>query len=129
KFDIGVKRTINLLDSSQIKQLLNIQIPDGINVVAYESENTITNTGDKTWTKETGAVSIWILSQFAPAPGVTVAIPFKQGPKEKLGPIVTTAYFGDISHKRMRIKDGVIYFKMDGKKRRKLGVSAQRSKG
>jgi hypothetical protein len=29
----------------------------------------------------------------------------------------------------MRIKDGVIYFKMDGKKRRKLGIDPQRSKG
>jgi hypothetical protein len=128
QFDVGVKRIIKLLDPSRIKQLLNMQIPDGVHAVAYESENTITNVGDKAWTKDTGAISIWILSQFAPAPGVTVVIPFIQGPKDKLGPI-TTPYFGKVSSKRRRIKNGVIFFKMDGKKRRKMGISPKRSKG
>ncbi len=128
KFDIGVKRTIKLLNTSQIKQLLDIQIPDSVNSVAYITKNMITNRGDNAWTKKSGAVSIWILSQFAPAPGVTVAIPFKQESKQK-GDSIVTFYFGKISQKRMRIKNGVIYFKMDGKKRRKLGISPQRSKG
>lgn len=131
KFDVGVKRTINLLDTSDIKQQLNVQIPEGVNTVVFETVNKMTNTGDTAWTKETGAISIWILSQFAPAPGVTVAIPFKQGSKDKLGQIVTTAYFGKISKKRLQIdkENGLIYFKMDGEKRRKLGLSPERAKG
>lgn len=131
KFKVDVKRSIKLLNKSRMEQFLGMQLPDGIYSVAYESVNTMTNAGDKPWTRESGALSIWILSQFAPAPGVTVVIPFKQGSKEELGSIVTTAYFGDISEERLRIdKDnGMIYFKMDGKKRRKLGLSAERSKG
>jgi hypothetical protein len=130
KFNVDVKRTIKLLNKSHIEQLLNIQIPNGIHSVGYESINTMTNAGNKPWKRKTGGLFIWILSQFAPAPGVTVAIPFKKGSKEKLGSL-ETFYFGKISKNRQKIdkNDGVIYFKMDGKKRRKLGLSPKRSKG
>ncbi|HKK44795.1 MAG TPA: DUF6786 family protein, partial [Balneolaceae bacterium] len=130
EFDLQANRTIRLLDASRVQKLLNVQIPDGVQFVAYQTENRIENTGEKPWTKETGTVSIWILSQFTPAPGVTVAIPFKKGSENNLGPIVTTAYFGEISSQRLKVdKDnGIVYFKMDGKKRRKLGLSPQRSR-
>ncbi len=129
KFNLDVDRTVRLLGNDKISQMLDVSIPSGINTVAYESENTMTNTGDKAWTKDTGALAIWILSQFKPAPGVTVVIPFKKGSEEELGSVVTTAYFGEISDERLQVKDGTIYFKMDGKKRRKLGVSPKRSLG
>lgn len=127
EYQIGVTRAINLLDDSQAESLLDIQIPDNVGKVAYESENTIQNTGENNWTKETGAPAIWILSMFTPAPGITVAIPFKEGSEEELGPVVTTEYFGDISSDRLRVEDGIIYFKVDGEQRRKLGVSPRRA--
>lgn len=126
-YQIGVTRAINLLDASRSESLLGIQIPEGVKQVAYESENTIRNTGDNSWTKETGAPAIWILSMFTPAPGITVAIPFKEGTEEEMGPIVTTEYFGEISPERLKVEDGIIYFKVDGKQRRKLGVSPLRA--
>src|SRR5699024_4888483 len=51
----------------------------------------------------------------------------KKGPKSELGPVVTTDYFGDISSERLKIEEGVVYFKIDGNKRRKLGVSPRRA--
>ena len=39
----------------------NIQLTNDMKIVAYKSENKITNTGDKAWTKEGGLVSVWML--------------------------------------------------------------------
>lgn len=127
QYQIEVTRAINLLNKSRTESLLEVQIPEVVKQVAYESENTIKNIGEEAWTKETGAPSIWILSMFTPASGITVVVPYKEGPYEKLGPVVTTEYFGDISSKRLKIDNGTIYFKVDGNKRRKLGVSPQRA--
>jgi hypothetical protein len=122
-----VNRTINLLNGSEVESLLGIQATENIQQVAYETENTIRNTGPQAWTKETGAPAIWILSMFTPAPGITVIIPFKKGAEEELGPIATTDIFGEITKERLKIDDGVIYFKVDGNQRRKLGVSPKRA--
>src|SRR5699024_783948 len=115
------------MGQSQIEQLLNIDIPEDLKYVAFGSENTIKNIGENAWTRESGTVSIWILGMFTPAPGITVVVPYKEGSKEQLGPIVNTKYFGEIGPERIQIEEGVIYFKVDGKNRRKLGVSPQRA--
>ena len=59
-------------------------------IVAYKSENKITNTGDKAWTKEGGLVSVWMLGCFNPTPTTTVFIPYKQDAE---GTIVNDEYF------------------------------------
>lgn len=128
KFDVHVNRTIQLLNPVDVDSLLNIEVPEKLKQVAFESSNTITNVGDRKWTRKTGALSIWILSMFSPSPGVTVAIPYKEGPKEELGPILTTDYFGEINEERLSINDGMIYYYTDGKKRSKLGVGPRRAK-
>lgn len=127
EYDINVNRTINLFTLSQTEQLLGIEIPEEVQHVAYESENTIRNIGGTSWTKETGAPAIWILSMFTPAPGITVVVPFKEGSEDQLGPVATTNIFGEITEDRLKIDKGVIYFKVDGEKRRKLGVSPRRA--
>lgn len=127
QFELDVNRTLAILGRSETESLLGITIPEGIKQVAYESENTIQNTGDDAWTEETGSVSIWILSMFTPAPGITVVIPYKEGPEEELGPVVTTDFFGEIGPDRLVIEDKAMYFRIDGEKRQKLGVSPRRA--
>ena len=60
--------------------------PDGVDLVAFESENRVTNTGENPWEKETGLLSIWILGMFPPSPGATVVIP--QPPDRRPPPIL-----------------------------------------
>lgn len=127
EYNLNVNRLVKLYDKSQIEKTLDISLSAGIKHVGYVSQNTIMNTGEEPWTKNSGAPAIWILSMFRTAPGVTVAIPYKNGPKEELGSVVTSDYFGDTSSERLKINDGIIYFKTDGKKRRKLGVSPRRA--
>jgi hypothetical protein len=52
-------------------------------------------------------------------------IPYKTGVKSDY--IVKSDYFGKISDDRLKITDGIIYFKGDGKQRGKLGVPPQRA--
>ncbi|MEQ6121010.1 DUF6786 family protein [Reichenbachiella sp. MALMAid0571] len=127
KFDLSVKRTVRLLDRGQVSDNLNAAISDELKLVGFESENTITNKGENAWTKESGMLSVWILSMLNPSPETTVVVPFKTGDESELGKIVTDDYFGKVPSDRLVVKDGVILFKADGKKRGKIGVSPKRA--
>jgi len=96
--------------------------------VGYTSENTITNTGEVEWSKNSGLLSIWILGQFISSPTNTVIAPFVPGSVEELGPVVNDTYFGKIPEDRLVIQDSIIFFKADGKQRGKIGFSPSRSK-
>lgn len=126
-FDLLVNRNIRLLDKNKIDSLLGVAVPEGIETVAFESENILTNKGKMAWTKKTGLLSVWILSMLNAAGKTTVAIPYKQGDEHKLGKVVTDDYFGKVPADRLAVKNGLILFKADGKYRSKIGISPQRA--
>ena len=74
-------------------------------------------------------LSIWMLCMFQHSPTTTVFIPFVKGPASKLGPAVNADYFGRVPPDRLKVKNGVIYFKADGKARGKIGLVPKRSMG
>jgi len=125
-FNFLVERDINLLDPEGVKKSLGIDAGK-LNFVAYESVTKITNTGEKPWTKESGALSIWILGMFQPSETTNIVIPFKKGDVSILGEKVNDSYFGKISPERLIVKDDVLFFKGDGKSRGKLGISPKRA--
>ncbi|MGD7652708.1 MAG: DUF6786 family protein, partial [Verrucomicrobiales bacterium] len=59
----------------------------------------------------------------------TIVIPFKQGAEEELGPKVNDSYFGKIPADYLQVKDELLFFKGDGTRRGKIGISPQRSLG
>lgn len=125
EFRIKVDRTIRLLPGAEL-EALGIPLGGKLSWVAFQSDNRITNAGELPWKKETGLVSIWILGMFNPSPDTTIVIPYKTGPEEELGPVVNDAYFGKVPADRLKIVDGVIYFKGDGQYRSKIGISPLR---
>jgi len=127
-FELNVRRDVNLLKADETGQKLGITIGEGVQMVGYETENYITNTGSNSWTEKTGMLSIWILGMFNPSPKTTVVVPYKEGPEDRLGTIVTDDYFGSISPERLKIQEGILYFKADGESRGKIGVSPSRAK-
>jgi hypothetical protein len=127
KFDLTVDRTIRLLDVRSINLALGINIPEHIRVVGFESENKITNNGTIAWTKQTGLLSIWILSMMNASDQTTVAIPYKQGDESQLGKIVTDDYFGKVPADRLKVDKGMILFKADALHRSKIGISPKRA--
>lgn len=124
---VGIEREVSLLSNAEIARKLQVDVPAGVNGVAYETANTITNRNDFEWTPETGTVCIWMLDMFNPSEEAVTVIPYNTGDEKELGKVVTSDYFGEIPADRLIDDNGVLYFKTDGKSRGKLGMNAQRT--
>lgn len=123
---IGVKRTIRVLEPATA--LPGVSVPTGISMVAFETENTITNAGQSAWTEQGGLLSIWILSMLKATPQTTVAVPFRPGPVDSMGPVVNADYFGRVPDERLKVGDRTVFFKGDARHRSKIGVAPARAK-
>jgi hypothetical protein len=126
-FDARVDRTVRLLDRAAAGVHLGVPVPEGVAMVAYQSENTLANAGAAPWQRETGLLSVWILSMYPPSPGTTVVIPFRAGTEAELGRIVNDAYFGAVPADRLVVRDGVLFFRADGERRSKIGIPRPRA--
>ncbi len=129
QFRVKVERKVSLLNDTQIAKLLKGEPPAGVSSVAYRTDNKVTNIGQQAWTKDKGLLSIWMLCMLRPSPTTTVFIPYIKGSEEKLGPIVNADYFGQVPPERLKVEDGLIFFKADGKSRGKIGLPPERSRG
>jgi hypothetical protein len=127
KMEIGVERTVKLLSKPDVEQVLATQLGDSLNFVAYESENTLTNRGQSAWNEKNGFLSIWLLCMFNPSEKGVVFVPYKQGAESEMDKVVTDDYFGKVPADRLIQKDGMLFFKVDGKFRSKIGISPQRA--
>jgi len=124
EFSLGIERTISLLSREEVSTWLDIDIPVDLQMVAYQTDNVITNQGEHAWTKEGGLLSIWMLSMFNPSPATTVFIPYQTDGE---GPVVNDDYFGKVPAGRLIVDHGTIYFKVDGKCRGKIGLPPSRA--
>lgn len=124
---VGVNRTIKLLGINDVENTIKMSLDKSINWVAYETENVLINKGDNNWTEDSGFLSIWLLSMFNPAEKGIVFLPYNVGDDTKLGKIIEDDYFGKVPSERLIIKKGIVYFKIDGKFRSKIGISPERS--
>ncbi len=129
QFKVAVNRAVRLLGTSAAWRRLGVKPAADVSLVAYETDNKITNAGKNAWKKDTGLLSIWILGMFTPSPSATIVVPIKPGPESALGVKVTSDYFGAVPPDRLVVKDNVIYFSADGKYRSKIGINPKRSKG
>ncbi len=126
-FNVQVDRQVRVLDREQALTHLGVPVGPSVKMVAFESDNRMTNVGTEPWNKQTGLLSIWILGMFNPSPRTTVVIPFHVGDESELGPVVNDAYFGKVPASRLVAKDGVLFFSGDGQYRSKIGLSPQRA--
>jgi hypothetical protein len=127
-FNLRVDREVRVLERNEAIEDLGIKPAEKIKIVAYESNNKMTNTGTEAWKKESGLLSIWILGMYNPSPSTTIVVPFNAGAEDELGPIVNDNYFGKVPSNRLVVKDGVLFFSGDGQYRSKIGLSPQRAK-
>jgi hypothetical protein len=128
-FDVAVDREVRLLDAGATWKALGTAPAGGVSLVAYESDNRITNAGQNPWKKETGLLSIWVLGMFNPSPATTVVVPIRPGTEAELGKKVTSDYFGAVPPERLSVREDVVYFSGDGKYRSKIGIGPRRSRG
>ncbi|MFC1766203.1 DUF6786 family protein, partial [Planctomycetota bacterium] len=129
QFKVGIERTVKLLGKDDASKLLGVELSDGLRMVGYETDNRIINTGSNTWKAETGLLSIWMLGMYNPSPETTVVIPFKAGSDANLGPKVNDTYFGKVPPEYLKVEEQRLFFRGDGTRRGKIGISPQRSQG
>ena len=127
RFEVDVERQVRVLSRDQVEKHLGVSLPVTLRLVAYETQNRITNRGTNPWTKKAGLVSIWILGQYNPSPSTVVIVPFKAGPEKALGPKAKTTYFGTIPADRLKVSDHYLVFKADGTHRGKIGIPYRRA--
>lgn len=125
KLTMQINRDIRLIPANEIYSQFGLPQDLKVKCVGYETENSITNQGKEAWNKQTGGVSIWMLSMLTPSPGVMVFLPYKTDSKQKT--IVNDDYFGKVPADRLGVKDGIIWFKADGKHRSKIGLPPGRA--
>jgi hypothetical protein len=123
-FSVKVTRKVSLIPDNKIPHLLGTEIGKSIHAVAYRSENQMKNTGNNAWTKESGALSVWMLSMLNASPDVTVIFPYKKG---DLGKIVKDDYFVKVPENRLKITGNAVLFLADGVFRSKIGISPKRT--
>jgi hypothetical protein len=126
-FDVGVVRTVRVLSRAEGAAALGADLPATVQVVAFETENRITNTGREAWTKERGLLSVWILGMYAPSADARVVLPFETGVQ---GDIVNDRYFGKVPSERLSVhaREGFLAFTCDGALRSKIGLRPDRAK-
>ncbi|RLD11572.1 MAG: hypothetical protein DRI44_03245 [Chlamydiae bacterium] len=128
-FKLKVLRNIKILNRKEIKKKLGISFPDSVKCVGFLSDNTIINTGDKPWKKETGLLSIWNIGMMKPTDETTVIFPYNKGDEKVLGEIVKDDYFGEhVPKGRLKITDKAVLFKGDARHTSKIGLSPLRAK-
>jgi hypothetical protein len=123
-FELAVERTVRVLAHWEIAKMLDVvDLPS--RYVAFEVTNTVTNTGDRPWTKDKGLLSIWILGMYNPSDDMSVLVPFDRGAS---GDIVNDRYFGKVPADRLLVSDDHLVFRCDGKLRSKIGLGPERAK-
>ncbi|WP_129714119.1 DUF6786 family protein [Pedobacter sp. SYP-B3415] len=122
---LGIERDIEVIETGSIPGLLGIKPAAGVKSVAFRTTNVLINKGSNTWDEQSGAPCMWSLDMFSPSPGTVIVIPYVES---AAGKVATTDYFGEIEKDRISFKDGVLFFKADGKSRGKLGIPPARVK-
>jgi len=123
--NIKADRSVTLIGQSDVNTDLGITLSPAIKSVAFRTVNSLTNTGQNAWDEKTGAPCMWNLDMFMPSEACTIVVPYNN---DATGKVATTDYFGEIAKDRINYRDGVLFFKADGKSRGKLGIPPARVK-
>src|SRR5690606_13106019 len=122
---IKADRSVTLIGTADIHSDLRITLDNCVKAVAFRTDNSLTNAAANHWDEKSGAPCMWSLDMFAPSEGCTIVIPYND---KATGKVATTDYFGEIAADRITYKDGILFFKADGKSRGKLGIPPARVK-
>lgn len=125
-FDFCIDRSVRILAREDVLTSAGLDDGDGLRFVGYETVNRLTNTGASAWTLRSGLPSLWLLSMLDFSENTVVFIPYEENAGN--GPAVNDDYFGKPGIDRLRLESGMVYFKIDGKKRSKIGLPFGRAK-
>jgi hypothetical protein len=130
RFDMHVDRRVSVIESCPYA----VGVPGRIEAVAFQTENTVTNTGVG-WGRTGGTVAIWCLGQFLEHPRLSIIVPVCSVANAKSSPATVDEYFkdfciGGVFPPARRVDYGqFVILKADGAVRGKIGVKRDRAMG
>jgi hypothetical protein len=128
-FQVGVWRAVRVLSRRAVQRNLGMALATNVNVVGFETENTIRNLGATAWTQPNGLLTVRGVGAFATSPRTVIVVPFKTGPESELGPVLAEDAFGRPPPGRVKVDDrGVVFFAADGAVRSGFSVPAPRAR-
>lgn len=124
KFVASLDRKIRIYSKNEIKKSLNTDISNAVDMVGFESFNTLKNQGDD-WKASTGLIGIWSLGMFQGDDNATAIFPMAKSIKNTAN---TPTYLYPLTSDRYVQKGNTLYYKVDGKYRSKIGIKAAATK-
>ena len=124
---VEVRRTVHLFSALQAwRELGALELANpSLKMVGYESANQVINVGKAPWRKENGLPSIWIVGMFPASPAATAVAGIRADGNP--GPKMTSD--APVPADRLVEKNGVVFFRVDGQVRGRIGISPKRTKG
>ena len=116
-FEIEISRRISILSQQEIMRSLPGVKADKIDCVGFKSENSIKNSSQTAWHKETGLLNIWILGKFKPGRDCWAIIPTEKNA------FINQNYFEADLTKRLIERDEFSLLRVDGGQKAKIGIS------
>ena len=133
KFRIKAEREISVLNRKHVSDVLGIEIPESVDMVAFQSFNKLTNLGEKPWTPDGGMLNISVQSCFNANRKTCAFVPYRPGDPSELGDIVRDNFFqtsgAGNSDGGLTVDPSFIKYRTDGKSLGAIGISALRSEG
>lgn len=121
-FELGIRRKVRMLDVDTLDAIPASIKRDDLGLVAFESENTISNLGSHPWRHDTGLLSIWVLGMYPPSPHATIILPCRCAEGSEFPPPVNDRYFGKLPEDRLFFAQGAYFLRGDGAHRAKVGL-------
>lgn len=128
QLSMRIDRQIELLSPAEASKSLGVEV-EGVPFVGYRTINRLTNTGQVAWSKASGLPSIWLLGMYKHGPATTVVIPFRSVDGTSNGQAVNDNYFGKVPVDYLQVRDGIVYFSGNGRRRSKVGLRPESSLG
>lgn len=125
-------REVTLLTRANVAEILGVEIPDALEVVAYQSLNRITNFGKTDWSEKSGLLNLDVATSMPANRKVNVFVPYRQGSAAEFGDIFRDncqQASGIIDSGRLLVTKDFIRMKADGRSIAGVGVSPKRSEG
>lgn len=131
RFDLDLVRTVRLLGTRDISSIFGDSVAVAleqmdVSCVGFVTTNSLANRGQN-HDRSTGLISLMVRSMYNSGADTVAIIPFRKGPKEKLGPTACSDFFGAAPHGRIRTLPDAAILRADGKGRCQIGLSRRRA--
>ncbi|MBR4598087.1 MAG: hypothetical protein IKO42_06815, partial [Opitutales bacterium] len=129
KFDMRASREISFISKENAQNILKVEIPESVKMVAFQSANKITNIGAAAWGEKTGYLNLAVVSTFHANKTTFAFIPFNQGDPKNLGTIITDLYNESPIGERLSVAQDFVRMRLDGSKLGEIFMNPKRSRG